>query len=140
MPDVTTRGPFFDSRRTRFTDDFCGDVLIEVVEEAHDAWRDNMRRTFKHPTGTYIRTTRVEVFEGDVDVAVVNDGGRLGGLIYGPWLEGVTRTGVPHNGGRRGSRFKGYWNLRKARQSTERKVARIAAPIRARYYGRMNGR
>jgi hypothetical protein len=138
MP-IVTRGPFFDSRRTRFTDEFCEDLMIDVVETAQANWVTNMKRTFEQPTPRYWHTPRVEVFPtGDIHAAVTNDGGRLGGPIYGPWLEGVNKYGVPHGGGKRGGRFKGYWNLRKARQETARQVRRIAAPALRRYYGRMN--
>lgn len=49
---------------------------------------------FRHPTGRYRSSVRVEHLGGD---ALIHDGG----IVYGPWLNGT----APRN---RGSRFKGY--------------------------------
>jgi hypothetical protein len=127
MPSVT-RGPFFDSRRTRFTNDFCHDLAEEVTETAEMFWIGGMKRTFKEPTPIYWNTTNVEV---NGNVGVLNDGGRARGLVYGPWLEGVGSRNKT-------TRFKGYFNLRKAAQQTRAQVRTIAAPLLRRYYVRMN--
>lgn len=127
MP-VVTRGPFFDSRRTRYTDEFCEDVTREVTEHAETMWKRGMIKTFKEPTPIYWNTTNVEI---NGTVGVLNDGGRARGLVYGPWLEGVGSRNKT-------TRFKGYFNLRKAAQLTRTALPRIVAPLKRSYYRRMN--
>ena len=128
MP-VTTRGPFFDSRRTRFTDEFCSDLAEEVAEHAELLWIGGMKRSFKQPTPIYWNTTHVEV---NGSVAVVNDGGRSRGLVYGPWLEGVGSRNKT-------TRFKGYFNLRKAATQARKDIQRLARVLLPGYYRKMNG-
>ena len=129
MPDVVTRGPFFDSRRTRFTNEFCEDLAREVAETAEQHWVAGMRRTFKEPTPIYWNTTRIE---NKGKVVAVNDGGRSKGLVYGPWLEGVGSRNKT-------TRFKGYFNLRKAAQVTRGRVKMLATRLLPGYYRKMNG-
>lgn len=128
MP-VVTRGPFFDSRRTRFTDEFCEDLAREVAEHAETLWKRGMIQSFKQPTPIYWHTTQV-ITSGNT--AVTNDGGRTRGLVYGPWLEGVGSRNKT-------TRFKGYFNLRKAASQTRTAIRRIATPLLRGYYSRMNG-
>lgn len=129
MPEITTRGPFFDTRRSRFTTEFCGDVAREVAETAETYWIGGMRRTFKEPTPIYWNTTKIQ---NRGKVVTLNDGGRAGGLVYGPWLEGVGSRNKT-------TRFKGYFNLRKAAQKVRGEVKKLAAPLLVHYYRRMNG-
>jgi hypothetical protein len=129
MAEITTRGPFFDSRRTRFTNEFCEDLAREVAETAEQHWITGMRRTFKEPTPIYWNTTKIE---NKGKVVAVNDGGRSGGLVYGPWLEGVGSRNKT-------TRFKGYFNLRKAAQKTRGEVRKLAAGLLPFYYRKMNG-
>lgn len=126
---IRTKGPFFDARRRLYTDQFCHDLAEEVTEVAEMFWIGGMKRTFKHPTPIYWNTTHVQV---NGNVGVLNDGGRVGGLVYGPWLEGVGSRNKT-------TRFKGYFNLRKAAQKTRAEIKRVAAPLLGRYYSRMNG-
>lgn len=128
MP-VTTRGPFFDSRRTRFTNEFCADLAEDVAEHAETLWKIGMFRTFKHPTPIYWHSTELD---RQGNTVAVNDGGRSRGLVYGPWLEGLSSRNKT-------TRFKGYFNLRKAAQQTRGKVRTIARELLPGYYRKMNG-
>lgn len=126
---IRTSGPFFDARRTRFTTEFCEDLAREVAETAEDLWIGGMKRSFKDPTPIYWNTTRIE---NHGKLVVVNDGGRTGGLVYGPWLEGVGSRNKT-------TRFKGYFNLRKAAQKARGEIKKAAAVLLPGYYRRMNG-
>lgn len=53
-----------------------------------------------------------------------------GGVVYGPWLEGVGSRNFPV------TRFRGYASFRRASQKTERNVERIADEVWRRYVGR----
>ena len=113
--EVTTEGPFFDGRHER-------QVLaaVEVSERAiADAGVQAVQRRLgaklANPTGYYesqIQTDRA------VTGFVVTDGG----VIYGPWLEGVTSRNEQ-------TRFKGYSHFRRATQELAQTAARYAEPI-----------
>lgn len=113
--EVRTEGPFFDGRHERSLS-----AAVEVAERAvADVGVNTVQRRLsaklQNPTGYYesqIQTDR------SVTGFVVTDGG----VIYGPWLEGVTSRNEQ-------TRFKGYSHFRRATQELAQQAARIAEPV-----------
>ena len=122
-----TSGPIFDHRAVRAMEDFEEELEEEAAEWALDHIKDTFHRSFKHPTGRYESTVRVRKSRGGAEVW---DGGH-GGLVYGPWLEGVGSRNAT-------TRFKGYWAFRKATSALDREIENIADRLfRSSYRHRM---
>lgn len=118
---VTTSGPLFDGRLEREIPLAVADVEREVGQSLMDEVVGRLRRSMRRPTGRYVRRIRTD---RRTTGTVVTDGG----VIYGPWLEGVSRRN-------RASRFKGYAAFRKAAQQAERDAGRAAERIVDRHIG-----
>jgi hypothetical protein len=115
---VIVHGPLFDGRAGRMVDHMCTEVQQDIAELALDTWQLNAERTFKEPTGRY--QEHMQVAKRD-NADVVTDGWPGSGLQYGPWLEGLGSRN-------RTTRFKGYWNLKRAFETTQRYWRRVAQP------------
>lgn len=126
MPDITVSGPFFDKPlRAHEAADLCRETREEVGRQALADWHENLDHSIRHPTPYY--ETQVTVQERG-EAAVVHDRG----IVYGPWLEGVGSRN-------RTTRFKGYFSLRRAAQSTRAKVGQVVRPAVERYLAKMGG-
>jgi hypothetical protein len=122
---ITETGPFFDGTAAKVAEDFCVAVENEVADVAVTEVKQALRGVLKHPTGYYESRIQTEMV---ADSPSVTDGG----VIYGPWLEGV--------GSRNSStRFKGYATFRKVKQALEAKAPDIAERILPPFLDRMNG-
>jgi hypothetical protein len=122
--DVDSRGPIFDGRAKLAAHDFAGDLSEKVAEDGRRKVADNLHRSIRHPTGYYESHVRVEP-RGSLQHVVTD-----GGVVYGPWLEGV--------GSRNSStRFKGYASFRRAVQETESSADGTAKQMLPRYIARM---
>lgn len=124
-----TSGPLFRGVAKTELDAAMAAVQREVAEYAEFQWQMNMTDSFQNATGRY--QSHVGILKRDADL-VVNDGYPSSGLLYGPWLEGVgTRNQT--------TRFKGYFAMRRARNSVGQKVAAIAKPIIDAFIAKANG-
>lgn len=79
---------------------------------------------FKNPTGYYESRTVAKV-SGDPFMVWDSD------VVYGPWLEGVSRRNAT-------TRFKGYHSFRRATGQIQRDVPRVVAPVLNRLVGQLN--
>lgn len=123
---VRREGALFDFRGRRLFSRFSQDIEEEGAEWALGHVRTTFHTSFKHPTGTYESTVRVH--EGPTGHEVW-DGGE-GGLVYGPWLEGVGSRNLT-------TRFKGYHAFRKAATALEARIESMGDRIfRLRYENR----
>lgn len=123
---IDVSGPFFAGQAPGFVTQMLDDIKYYIVSQVLADWQLNMDRSFKHPTPYY--ETQVMVQRVSTDW-VVHDRG----IIYGPWLEGVSLRNQT-------TRFKGYASMRRAVQSVVRHKARpIVNRIVREYVGRMNG-
>lgn len=127
--NVKTSGPLFRGVPQRELPEALAAVQKEVAEYAEYQWQQNMNDSFQNPTGRYQSHVNILKREGDL---VVNDGYPGSGLLYGPWLEGVGSRNKT-------TRFKGYFSLRRARNSVAQKVTAIAEPIVRKFIERANG-
>ncbi len=121
---VTVSGPFFDGRATQRVDAFLRDATAEVAQQGLADVHQLLDLSIREPTPYYetqIMTQRV------LDDMVVHDRG----IIYGPWLEGVSERN-------RTTRFKGYHSFRRATEGLRGKVAALIRPILDRHVRGMN--
>jgi hypothetical protein len=109
--EVTVTGPLVDGRLERGIAQGLEDGLDEVAQTGVDLVRFRLHGVLQHPTGHY--ESRVQVERAGSDRAVTD-----GGIVYGPWLEGVSERN-------RTTRFKGYATFRR----TVGELDRQAGPI-----------
>jgi hypothetical protein len=122
--DIGVKGALFDGRAERELDIAIRHLVATVADQASADVHQNADTSFRDPTPYY--ETQLHRFEQGRQQLV---GDR--GVVYGPWLEG--------DGSRnRTTRFKGYRLWRRARQSAEKAVPRLARPILARFYSKAN--
>lgn len=123
--EVHETGPFFSGEAERAAHDFCDALATEVANVGVTEVKQVLHSVLRHPTGYYESRVQVEMVNGG---PAVTDGG----VIYGPWLEGVSSRN-------NSTRFKGYAAFRKAKQALENKVPEIAEQVMPTYINRMNG-
>lgn len=92
------------------------DIERTIAERGEQGVRQHLERVMRHPTGHYL--SQVHVVRDGPGYAVTD-----GGVIYGPWLEGVGSRNSPV------TRFPGYAAFRRATQLMEREAGRIADRI-----------
>lgn len=109
--DVKVRGPFADTRATRWLMDTADDAEEEVGERASALIHARLRGVLQHPTGRYESTVRAVRKTGDMVV----DGE---GTVYGRWLEGTSTRNDS-------TRFKGYVTFRIVGAQTDREAEPI---------------
>lgn len=97
--DVTTSGPLFDGRLEQGIARGLDEGLDEVAQHGVDLVRARLHGVLQHPTGRYESRIQVDRALGDRSVTD-------GGIVYGPWLEGVSQRN-------RSTRFKGYATFRR---------------------------
>ena len=88
------------------------DAGEDVAQQAYDEVRKRLNMVLQHPTGRY--ESRVMV-SNQSNSLVISDGG----IVYGPWLEGVSSRNNT-------SRFKGYHVFRQTLQRMEKQAESIA--------------
>lgn len=103
--------------------------VIKAIDEAGAEYglktlNEYMDKSFMHPTGHY--QSHLHVAQDDLGTRVDDDG-----VIYGPWLEGVSRRNSR-------SRFKGYAAFRKTAQQLRIHVIEIANRAVEEFVRRMN--
>lgn len=113
--EVRTAGPLFDGRATAALDDYVEAAERAVSAEGVAEVRRVLASVLKNPTGFYESQIRTDHIRGD---HVVDDSG----VIYGPWLEGVTSANQT-------TRFKGYHHFRRATQQVQSRAQRIAERV-----------
>lgn len=120
--DVDTSGPLLDGRAPEIVRDYTERVQFEIGQQALSEVHQISDASFKHPTPYY--ETQLTMQQRGDDV-VVHDRG----VIYGPWLEGVSRRN-------QATRFKGYAMFRRAKQRVEQLVGPYADRIFQEFRGR----
>lgn len=125
MPEVTVRvtGPLLTGQAPavvrRMLEEATWEVGAQGLADVHLILDQNI----KHPTPYY--ETQVTVERAGRDV-VVHDRG----VVYGPWLEGVSSRN-------QSTRFKGYAAFRTAAQGLQRKVPGLVEPVVRRHLNRL---
>lgn len=119
---VDLGGPLFDGTARRVIAEATEQAAFDVAVEGGDMMRASTT-VFRHPTGFY--RSRIG-FRPTAGGFIIDDGG----VIYGLWLEGVSRRN-------RTSRFKGYRIWRQTRQRLQAVARDIAQATVRRHLGRL---
>lgn len=121
MAEVNISGPLFDGRARRVTHAMAEDIGDEIAQEGVDGVRDIVSGSARHHTGNYNRHVQTDRSAGD---RTVTDSG----IVYGPWLEGISRRNAS-------TRFKGFAAFRRTGQRLQQRAVAIAEPVVARRIG-----
>lgn len=106
------RGPLFDGRLEEAIRRGCEDAADSIAQTGHDEVEAYLGTHLRHPTGYYESQVRVDRQQDD---RVLTDGG----VVYGPWLEGVGSRNFPR------TRFRGYRTFRTVTQTLDREAGRM---------------
>ena len=121
---VSRSGPVFNGMARQAAKAFTRDVSLEIAQQGQQMWVAGLDRSIKVNTGYYVSNIKI-TRQGDLNI--VHDGG----IVYGPWLEGTGSRNSPV------TRFKGYHEMRKARNKLDRATPRIAERVLQKYLPRM---
>jgi len=105
------KGPLFDGRLERAIDQGLQDGLQDVAQQGVNLVRQRLHGVLRHPTGHYESIVQTE--RAAPDWAVTD-----GGIVYGPWLEGVSERN-------RTTVFKGYATFRRTTGELDRQAGGI---------------
>lgn len=123
---VVLLGPLFDGRAARAAHEYAEQVERIVAEQGLANVQQYLDASIRHPTPYY--ETQI-MMEATADSQVVHDRG----IVYGPWLEGISRRNQT-------TRFKGYASFRRATQALRPRVDQLCAwVLRHGYLSRMGG-
>jgi hypothetical protein len=117
-------GPLFDGTGYRIIDEYIEAAQRDIAEFGHNVILLELATHLRHPTGYYESRVKVEAFR---DPVLITDGG----VIYGPWLEGVGSRNAPV------TRFKGYASFRRSVGEIRAHVRQIGDRVLQRYLGRL---
>jgi hypothetical protein len=122
--NVHDRGPAFDGRAETAMRQFADAAEEEIAEMGVNIIRAELGRHLKHPTGYYQSQIQTDRAGGDT---VITDGG----VVYGPWLEGVGSRNAPV------TRFRGYSVFRRMAARIDRQATHVAERVLPRFLRRM---
>lgn len=122
--EVDMRGPMLDGRGLSILADICEEVEFEIAGQGLADVQYNLDRSIKHPTPYY--ETQIRVRNAGTS-HIVDDRG----VIYGPWLEGISERNQT-------TRFKGYASFRRAAQGLQAKTEPLATAVIRRNLGRLS--
>lgn len=121
MAEVVLSGPLFDARAARVTNAMLDDAAQAIAERAQNDVRETVQSRAVRRTGRYERNVQINRQGNDRQV---NDSG----IVYGPWLEGVSRRNYS-------TRFRGFSQFRRATQQLAGRTGEIAEPVIRRRIG-----
>jgi len=121
--EMKLTGPLFDGTAPKAVQDFITDAEQSIGDYAVNEIQTELGRVLKHPTGYYRGHIQTDLSSEQVSV---NDGG----VIYGPWLEGVGSRN-------KRSRFKGYATFRRVSQQLQDRAVGIAEKSLPKLLGRL---
>lgn len=123
--ETTRKGPLFDGTAARAATAYAEEISREVAQAGVNEIRSRLGQVLENPTGTYSGAIVTDTQQTDT---VITDGG----VVYGPWLEGVSTRNAR-------SRFKGYATFRKTRLWLAGRAESIAQSKIGPYLSRMGG-
>lgn len=123
---VRVTGPLARGEGPHVMRAYLADAMAEIADAGGNMVRRDYDMHHRAPTGH--ARSRVSAIS-DPERAVIGDGG----IVYGPWLEGVSRRN-------RTTRFRGYAHYRRTRQRLEREALAIARRVLPRYLRILGGR
>jgi hypothetical protein len=125
--EVTVRasGPLFDGTASALVQRYTQAGGEEVARWAEQEVHRVLEQVLRNPTGYYQSQVRVNLVSND-SFAITD-----GGVVYGPWLEGVGSRNYPV------TRFHGYSTFRRVAQRVEQRADRTFARIFSQVQGRL---
>lgn len=123
---VEVSGPLFDGRAKTVINAFMDEAKERVAQIGVDEVHARLGRVLRHPTGVY-QSRVVRERAGRFNDQVIHDQG----IVYGPWLEGVSRRNQR-------TRFKGYATFRRVRLRLRKTATPEVEKILQRYLARLN--
>jgi hypothetical protein len=126
---VTTSGPAFDERAQRILDDYTDEAVWAITKVGRGDLGVDFIRHFREPTGYY--ESQVQAVRGarHTFTAHIHDNG----VVYGPWLEGISSRNFPV------TRFRGYASFRRIAAQLQQKAVPIAESVLPPFLARLNG-
>lgn len=121
--EVDATGPMFDARGPNATRDYTQAAVDEVAQKGKDQVDRTLIQVIRNPTPIY--QTRIQIERAGTD-RIINDGG----IVYGPWLEGVGSKNKT-------TRFKGYFTFRQTKQWLDKRTPQIIKTVLGQYIGRL---
>ena len=109
---VTITGPLFDGRAIRAVDPMMAGVVRELTARGNEIIDDLLQASIRQPSSPPFYQARV-LHETRANTGVIHDSG----VIYGPWLEGISSRN-------RSTRFKGYSSFRRGAQRVQQEASR----------------
>lgn len=122
---VKASGPLFDGTASALVQRYTQAGGEEVARWGEQEVHRVLEQVLRHPTGYYqsqVRVTRVSN-----DSFAITDGG----VVYGPWLEGVGSRNFPV------TRFRGYGTFRRVAKRVEQRADRTFAQVFRQIQGRL---
>jgi hypothetical protein len=114
---VTAAGPLFDGRAANAVARYVDDARDTIAARGEELVLADLGMVLRHPTGYYESQIKSERVTADTDR--VSDGG----VVYGPWLEGVGSRNSPV------TRFAGYGHWRRTKETLADEAPGIAAQL-----------
>lgn len=121
---VHTSGPVFDGRAAHLTQEAAEESNRRIAQQGAFTVRQMLDRVLKRQTPYY--RLQVEAHQDPPGWAIDD-----GGVVYGPWLEGVGSRNFPVTA------FKGYATFRRAVQIIQGRAKDTAEHVFGLYVGRM---
>lgn len=121
---VTLGGPIFTGAAEHTIDVMLDDATHTVAQQGYSDVMTNLNKSIRNPTPYY--ETQVVVDRAPVGY-VVHDRG----IVYGPWLEGVSSRN-------QSTRFKGYHSFRKGFQTLTNEVPRLLDKVIGKHIGKLS--
>lgn len=122
--EVKASGPLFNGTASALVQRYTREGGEEVAQWAEAEVHRVLGQVLRNPTGYYESQVRVD--QVSPDSFTITDGG----VVYGPWLEGVSSRN-------QSTRFKGYATFRRVAERVEKRADRTFAQIFARIQGRL---
>jgi hypothetical protein len=115
---VNAAGPVFNGAASPLVTRYTQEGVQELAEWADGEVHRVLGQVLRHPTGYYESQVTVNRVSGD-SIAITD-----GGVVYGPWLEGISSRNFS-------TRFKGYGTFRRVAARVEARADRTFAAILA---------
>lgn len=113
---VNTAGPIFAGTASPMVTRYTQAGVQELADWADGEVHRVLGQVLRNPTGYYESQVTVNRVSGD-NIAITD-----GGVVYGPWLEGISSRNAA-------TRFKGYATFRRVAERVEKRADRTFAAI-----------
>lgn len=121
---VDRSGPMFNGIASSAMTGFIEASERAVADRGYELVQNDLSQVLQNPTGHLQSQVNVR---READYSLINDGG----IIYGPWIEGVGSRN-------KSTRFKGYFTYRRMSQKLQEEAGAIAERVLQPFIRRMN--